>query len=52
MKKEELIELTFDLIKSKIITALLSSSIGAGGATLLGKTVVTNLVKVIPGLEI
>ena len=32
----------FDVNKS-VITALLSSSIGAGGATLLGKTVVTNL---------
>ena len=29
--------------------ALLSSSIGAGGATILGKTVVTNLIKFIPG---
>ena len=38
----------FDVNKS-VITALLSSSIGAGGATLLGKTVVTNLIKFIPG---
>ena len=38
----------FDVNKS-IITALLSSSIGAGGATLLGKTVVTNILKFIPG---
>lgn len=38
----------FDVNKS-IITALLSSSIGAGGATILGKTVVTNLLKLIPG---
>lgn len=38
----------FDVSKS-IITALLSSSIGAGGATLLGKTVVTNIIKFIPG---
>lgn len=38
----------FDLNKS-IITALLSSSIGAGGATVLGKTVVSNLLKLIPG---
>lgn len=38
----------FDVNKS-IITALLSSSVGAGGATLLGKTVVTNLLKFIPG---
>lgn len=38
----------FDVNKS-VITALLSSSIGAGGATLLGKTVVTNILKFIPG---
>lgn len=38
----------FDVNKS-IITALLSSTIGAGGATVLGKTVVTNLIKLIPG---
>lgn len=38
----------FDVNKS-IITALLSSSIGAGGATLLGKAVVPNLLKLIPG---
>lgn len=38
----------FDINKS-IITALLSSTIGAGGATLLGKTVVSNLLKFIPG---
>lgn len=38
----------FDVNKS-VITTLLSSSIGAGGATLLGKTVVTNLLKFIPG---
>lgn len=38
----------FDVNKS-IITALLSSTIGAGGATLLGKTVASNLLKLIPG---
>ena len=38
----------FDVNKS-IITALISSTIGAGGATILGKTVVTNLLKFIPG---
>lgn len=38
----------FEVNKS-IITALLSSTIGAGGATLLGKTIVTNLLKFIPG---
>lgn len=39
----------FDVNKS-IITALLSSTIGAGGATVLGKTVVTNILKFIPGV--
>lgn len=39
----------FDVNKS-IITALLSSTIGAGGATVLGKTVVSNIVKFIPGI--
>lgn len=38
----------FDVNKS-VITALLSSTIGAGGATLLGKTVVSSLLKLIPG---
>lgn len=38
----------FEVNKS-LITALLSSTIGAGGATLLGKTIVTNLLKFIPG---
>lgn len=38
----------FDLNKS-IITALLSSTLGAGGATILGKTVVAGLLKLIPG---
>lgn len=38
----------FDVNKS-LITALLSSTIGAGGATLLGKTVVSNILKLIPG---
>ena len=39
----------FDVNKS-IITALLSSTLGSGGATLLGKTVVSNLFKCIPGI--
>ena len=39
----------FDVNKS-IITALLSSTIGTGGATVLGKTVVTNILKFIPGI--
>lgn len=38
----------FDVNKS-IITALISSTIGAGGATVLGKTIVSNLLKLIPG---
>lgn len=38
----------FDINKS-ILTAFLSSTLGAGGATLLGKTIVSNLVKLIPG---
>lgn len=38
----------FDVNKS-IITALVSSTIGAGGATILGKTVVSTLLKFIPG---
>lgn len=38
----------FDVNKS-IITALLSSTIGAGGATVLGRTVVSNIIKLIPG---
>ncbi len=36
-------------VNKSIITALLSSTIGAGGATILGKTVVANLLKLIPG---
>lgn len=39
----------FDVNKS-IITALLSSTLGSGGATLLGKTFVANLLKAIPGV--
>lgn len=39
----------FDVNKS-ILTAFLSSTLGTGGATLLGKTVVSNLVKLIPGV--
>ena len=38
----------FDVNKS-ILTALISSTIGAGGATVLGKAIVTNLIKLIPG---
>ena len=38
----------FDVNKS-IITAFLSSTLGAGGMTLLGKTIVSGLIKFIPG---
>lgn len=38
----------FDVNKS-FLTALISSTIGAGGATVLGKTVVSNILKLIPG---
>lgn len=38
----------FDVNKS-ILTAFLSSTLGAGGATLLGKTIVSDLLKFIPG---
>ncbi|MEE0873395.1 MAG: GTPase [Ruminococcus sp.] len=38
----------FDVNKS-ILTAFLSATLGAGGTTLLGKTIVSNLVKLIPG---
>lgn len=39
----------FDVNKS-ILTAFLTSTLGTGGATLLGKTVVSNLLKLIPGV--
>lgn len=38
----------FDISKS-VLTAFLSSTLGSGGATLLGKAIVTNLIKLIPG---
>lgn len=45
------ITVTFGFAVNKsIITALLSSTIGSGGATLLGRTVVSNLLKLIPGI--
>lgn len=37
-------------VNKSILTAFLSSTLGSGGATLLGKTVVSNLVKLIPGV--
>lgn len=39
----------FDVNKS-VITALLTSTLGSSGTTLLGKTVVSNLLKFIPGI--
>ena len=36
-------------INKSILTALVSSTIGSGGATVLGKTIVSNLLKIIPG---
>lgn len=38
----------FDINKS-VITALVSSTLGSGGATLLGRTVVANIIKLVPG---
>lgn len=38
----------FDVSKS-ILTAFISSTIGAGGATVLGRAVVANIMKLIPG---
>ena len=38
----------FDVNKS-VLAAFLSATIGTGGATILGKTVVSNLLKMIPG---
>ena len=37
----------FDVNKS-VITALLSSTLGSGGATILGRTVVANILKLVP----
>ncbi len=39
----------FDVNKS-ILTAFISSTLGTGGATILGKTIVANMVKLIPGV--
>ncbi len=36
-------------ISKSIITAFVSSTIGAGGATILGRTIVANLMKLLPG---
>lgn len=36
-------------INKSIITAFVSSTLGAGGATIVGKTIVSNLLKLIPG---
>lgn len=37
-------------INKSIITAFVSSTLGAGGATVAGKTIVSNLLKLIPGV--
>ncbi len=39
----------FDLNKS-ILVGFISSTLGTGGATILGRTVVSNLIKMIPGI--
>lgn len=39
----------FDVNKS-ILTAFISSTLGTGGATILGKNIVANMVKLIPGV--
>lgn len=36
-------------VNKSVITAIVSSTVGSGGATVLGKTVVANLAKLIPG---
>lgn len=36
-------------VNKSILTAFLSTTLGAGGATVLGKTIVANLIKMIPG---
>ncbi len=36
-------------ISKSIITAFVSSTLGAGGATILGRTIVANLMKLLPG---
>ena len=36
-------------VDSSMLVPILSATVGAGGATVLGKTVVTNLLKLIPG---
>lgn len=37
-------------ISKSFLTAFVSSTIGSAGATVLGKTVVANLLKIIPGV--
>lgn len=38
-------------INTSLLTSFVSSTLGAGGATILGKTVVANILKPIPGIE-
>lgn len=37
-------------VNKSILTAIVSSTLGAGGATILGRTIVSNLLKFIPGV--
>lgn len=37
-------------VSKSVLTGFVSSTIGAGGATILGKTIVSNLLKLIPGV--
>ncbi len=37
-------------VNKSILTAIVSSTLGSGGATILGRTIVSNIVKMIPGV--
>ena len=37
-------------INKSVITGFVSSTIGTAGATVLGKTIVSNIIKLIPGV--
>ena len=39
-------------VEKSVLASLLSSALGTGGATLLGRAVVTNLIKLIPGGQV
>ena len=36
-------------VNTSVLTAFLTSTLGAGGATLLGRSIVSNLAKLVPG---